>query len=109
MSGLKASGKDLRRAMETCGDQADDVAAMATRFAPAKLGRSDFGLAPGTDDLSASYVDGTPETSGMGRYEAIAGYLFDLQTALAYLSEAFELSARNYQTGHDASALRPTS
>ncbi|MEV6151120.1 hypothetical protein AB0L53_12350 [Nonomuraea sp. NPDC052129] len=102
--GYEVIPPDLKKAMETCAHQAPIVRNAMISFAPAKLHKSDFGLAPGADELGAAYVDGTAENEHKDkRYESVYGYLGDLADALEFISTALEVSAYNYKAAHQAS------
>ncbi len=109
IDGYEVIPPDLKKAMETCAEQAPIVRNCMIAFAPAKLSTSDFGLAPGADELGAAYVDGTAENDHRDkRYESVYGYLGDLADALEFITTALEVSAYNYQAGHQASQVGGT-
>jgi hypothetical protein len=105
-TGYEVVPPDLRKAMETCAEQAPKVRECMVAFAPAKLAKSDFGLAPGADELGSSYVDGTAENGHKDkRYESVYDYLGALAEGLEYIATSLAVSEYNYRAAHQASNI----
>ncbi|MEV0148084.1 MULTISPECIES: hypothetical protein [unclassified Nonomuraea] len=93
----------LAKAMQACADQMAAVRDCVNVFAPARLAKSDFSLAPQSEELAAAYVDGTQEMNHKDkRYDSVVDYLNDLWNALEWIAESLDASAYNYNLAEQA-------
>lgn len=102
--GYEVTSSDLKKIIEICVAQIPALERCIPDFFPAKLDKSDFGLAPGADHFASAYVDGTAKHDYTDkRYESTHGYLQELRDALKLISDQMGSTAHAYRAAHEAS------